>query len=260
MDLHRFKEVNDRFGHLQGDQALQIAAMTVRKTVRNSDYAFRIGGDEFALLLPQCDAEQCSALSRRLRANYEAAVQPLKLDVPLAIDYGIAVYPEDGDQRETLIRVADERLYELKHATRSPRIVPREGGPARENSSVAPANPAATAPAKPLPPAPPARAHEPIRRPAAAESGTDKRKWERVSLAGTRAYAVLEEDTSRTARVIDLSYGGVALQVDKPHELPVSFQAVLHVPILPPVKVSLRKTYEQHIEGDAARVGCAFVS
>src|ERR1700687_2370483 len=52
-DLHRFKEVNDRYGHPQGDILLQMAATTLRKSMRTSDYAFRIGGDEFALLLPQ---------------------------------------------------------------------------------------------------------------------------------------------------------------------------------------------------------------
>jgi len=252
MDLHRFKEVNDKYGHLQGDQALQMAAAALRKTVRASDYAFRIGGDEFALLLPQCDAEQCAVLSRRLRANYEAAVQGLKLDVPLALDYGVAVYPEDGDQRETLLRLADGRLYELKNAMRDqPRIVPREVTP-REP---APSPVAAVAPRTPLP-----GPVDSLVRQAAATEGKNKRKWERVSLVGTRAYAVMVDDVEKRARVIDLSYGGVALHVEKPEDLPASFQVVLHVPILPPVKVSLRKTYAQQVQGEGTRVGCAFVS
>ena len=95
---------------------------------------------------------------------------------------------------------------------------------------------------------------------AAAASGADKRKWELVSLVGTRAYAVLAEEPQRTALVLDLSYCGVALQLEKPEDVPVSFQAVLHVPILPPVKVSLRKTYEQRAEGQITRIGCSFVS
>lgn len=93
-----------------------------------------------------------------------------------------------------------------------------------------------------------------------AATGADKRKWERVSLGGTRAYAVLTDFPGRTAKVVDLSYGGVALQTDLPDELPKTFQAVLHVPILPPVKVSLRRTYTQALEGNGARVGCAFVN
>src|ERR1700730_5938287 len=118
-DLHRFKEVNDRFGHPQGDVLLQMAATTLRKSMRTSDYAFRIGGDEFALLLPQSDTEQATAMSRRLRAAYAATIEPLRLGISLELDYGLAVYPDDGEQQEGLIRVADERLYQLKNATQT---------------------------------------------------------------------------------------------------------------------------------------------
>ncbi|MGA2640917.1 MAG: GGDEF domain-containing protein, partial [Spirochaetia bacterium] len=102
MDLHRFKEVNDRYGHQQGDRALQLAAAAARDTVRASDSTFRIGGDEFAILLPQCDQAQCTALSWRLRARYEAAVKDLYFDVPLTLDFGIAVCPDDGEQRDAM--------------------------------------------------------------------------------------------------------------------------------------------------------------
>jgi diguanylate cyclase (GGDEF)-like protein len=257
IDLHKFKEVNDRYGHLQGDQALQAAAATLRKTLRTSDYAFRIGGDEFALLLPQTDPEQSSTLARRLRANYDASIQPMKFEVPLALDYGVAVCPEDGDQQEALIRVADERLYALKNSMRghTSRVVTME----REPAAATPAREtrAASMPVAAGSPVAAAAASVAAAREAA---GADKRKWERVSLVGTRAYAVLGENTERTARVIDLSYGGVALQTDRPDDLPnTTFQAVLHVPILPPVKVSLRKAYIQQVDR-AVRVGCAFVS
>jgi diguanylate cyclase (GGDEF)-like protein len=115
-DLHRFKEVNDLFGHPRGDILLQMAATTLRKSMRTSDYAFRIGGDEFALLLPQSDMEQAAALSRRLRAAYAGTIEPLRLGIRLALDYGVAAYPDDGERQEILIRVADERLYQMKNA------------------------------------------------------------------------------------------------------------------------------------------------
>jgi len=86
------------------------------------------------------------------------------------------------------------------------------------------------------------------------------RKWERVSLAGTKAHAVLAELGPRTARVIDLSYGGVALQFEGSNDLPGQFNAVLHVPILPPVRVVLRKVYTSSAEGGRIRIGCSFVS
>lgn len=247
LDLHRLKEINDRYGHMQGDQILQLAAATLRKTLRASDSAFRIGGDEFALLLPQTDPEQATTLCRRVRSQFETEVPALQLGVAVTLDFGIAVHPQDGDQKDTLLRLADERLYQLKHAGRvPPRVIPIEPPPPRE----------APAPVG-KPPAPPAPAPTAAPRPLPE---SERRKWERVSLVGTHAYAVLSEGTQKRAAVIDLSYGGVALLVDKPEELPSQFYATLHVPILPPVRVSLRKAYTQRLEAGRARVGCVFVA
>src|SRR5260370_37259780 len=67
LDLHRFKEVNDKHGHPRGDDVLRAAAASLKKALRTSDSAFRIGGDEFALLLPQTDSVQALALSRRVQ-------------------------------------------------------------------------------------------------------------------------------------------------------------------------------------------------
>ena len=64
-----------------------------------------------------------------------------------------------------------------------------------------------------------------------------------MSLTGTKAHAVLTEGRQKTAKVIDLSYGGVALEFEETEDLPSQFNAVLHVPILPPVRVVLRKAY-----------------
>jgi len=69
LDLHRFKEVNDKHGHPRGDDVLRAVATTLKRSLRTSDFAFRIGGDEFALLLPQTDAPQTLALSRRKRCT-----------------------------------------------------------------------------------------------------------------------------------------------------------------------------------------------
>ncbi|HEV1995137.1 MAG TPA: GGDEF domain-containing protein [Candidatus Acidoferrum sp.] len=280
MDLHCFKDVNDRHGHMEGDHVLQLAASTLRKTLRTSDYAFRIGGDEFALLLPFADPAQASTLARRVRTNYQAALEPLKLSLSLSIDYGVAVFPEDGESREVLIQLADERLYELKNASRSPapaaqpvlprasappfappsppatpRVIPMEPPAAREPANAAAVS-AGPLPAAALPAAAPAPAIFPS---LPAARGGERRKWERVSLVGTRAHAVIGDDGKITARVLDMSYGGVALLVDSAEELPSVFPAVLHVPILPPVKVSLRRAYFQQIDGQKVRIGCAFL-
>src|SRR5260370_39277119 len=92
--------------------------------MRTSDYAFRMGGDEFALLLPQADADQAAALGRRVRVAFEAAVRSLKLGVAVGLDHGVSLYPQDGEEGEILIRVADERLYRLKHMYHRPEVDP----------------------------------------------------------------------------------------------------------------------------------------
>src|SRR5580693_4993345 len=156
LDVHKLKEVNDRHGHLQGDQILQLAAATLRKTLRASDFAFRIGGDEFALLLPQTDPEQAITLCRRIRSQYEIDIRPLKMDIGVTLDFGVAVHPPDGETKSALMNLADQRLYQLKNAghaapqdvppqTQTPREIPTVPPPPRE----APAAPQADRPATP---------------------------------------------------------------------------------------------------------------
>src|SRR5713226_2628291 len=116
LDLHRFKEVNDQHGHPRGDDVLRATAATLKKALRTSDSAFRIGGDEFALLLPQTDSAQALALSRRVETVFAEMLRPLQLSVSVSMDHGVATFPQDGEQTDQLIRVADERLYRLKHA------------------------------------------------------------------------------------------------------------------------------------------------
>jgi diguanylate cyclase (GGDEF)-like protein len=309
LDLHRFKEVNDKHGHPGGDEVLRAAATTLKKALRTSDSAFRIGGDEFAVLLPQTDADQALALSRRIEAVFAETLQELPLSVTVSMDHGVATFPLDGEQADELIRVADERLYRLKHANH------RKLGSGETKSATAPAlgpgvssvsSPSATAapqqrPAVPTPappattesvsrPAPPISIefHRPVEKPEATMAAsasastaeiapstpkpatttepaaqpiyTAQRKAERVSMTGTNAYAMLGEQNTRRARVVDLGFGGVAIELDKQETLPASILAVLHVPILPPVRVSLKPIWSQLTKQGGYRIGCAFIS
>ena len=264
LDLHRFKDVNDKFGHQQGDALLQTVAATLRKSLRTSDYAFRIGGDEFALLLPQSDPEQAAALSRRLRATFASSIEPLNLGIPLALDYGLAVYPDDGELQDVLTSVADKRLYQLKNETRVPEpesaaVSPLPAVPEPERPKPEPSKPKPTV-APPVPPPATATTEAP-RTGEAKKIGAERRRWERVSLSNTHAYALFGETVERTARVVDLGYGGVALETSNPEEFGDAFHAVLHVPILPPVRVSLRRVYlQKHGSSGTTRVGCTFVT
>lgn len=260
LDLHRLKEVNDRYGHLRGDEVLQLAAATLRKNLRASDFAFRIGGDEFALLLPQADPEQAATLCDRLRANFESESAPMKLGTSVTIDYGIAVHPQDGDTKEILVRLADERLYQLKNAQRAqarPADVPKPAPPIRTEPAAPPrVAPPPASKATTVSVGPFATSRETPKQPPQSE----RRKWERVSLAGTHAYAVIAGNETKSATVMDLCTGGLSLIVDNPEDLASPFFAVLHVPILPPLRVNLRKIYTRKIENGRSQIGCAFVS
>src|SRR5713226_541746 len=149
LDLHRFKEVNDQHGHPRGDDVLRATAATLKKALRTSDSAFRIGGDEFALLLPQTDAEQALALSRRVETVFIEMIHPLQLSVGVSMDHGVATFPQDGEQADQLIRVADERLYRLKHANHG-KSAANDG--TRAESAATPPAPAAAPPERPSPP------------------------------------------------------------------------------------------------------------
>jgi diguanylate cyclase (GGDEF)-like protein len=269
LDLHRFKEVNDKYGHPRGDDVLRAAATTLQKALRTSDSAFRIGGDEFALLLPQTDAAQALALSRRIETVFAETLQPVQLAFSVTMDHGVATFPQDGDQSDQLIRVADERLYRLKHANHT-RTAAEVATPAAAPSPTA-ARPisitTARAPEKPVSEfesASSAVAKSISQQGTAttAQPGTYtiQRRSERVSMAGTNAYAEIGEKGTRRARVLDLGFGGVALELEQAEELPDNLQAVLHVPILPPVRVFLRPVWSRLTKEGAFRLGCHFVS
>src|SRR5229473_5785420 len=151
LDLHRFKEVNDKYGHPRGDEVLQAAASTLKKTLRTSDSAFRIGGDEFALLLPQTDSAQASALSRRIGIAFAEILRSLNLDISVSMDHGVSTYPQDGDQRAQLIRISDERLYRSKHANHRKTETESES---TQEPPPAPANVTEASPETDLPSAP----------------------------------------------------------------------------------------------------------
>jgi diguanylate cyclase (GGDEF)-like protein len=125
LDLNRFKEVNDLHGHATGDQALKIAAHVLAESARSSDMAFRIGGDEFALLLTRTSFDGAQIAASRVRELFDETVKPLALQVPVSVAYGTATAPREGHDAQVLFKIADERLYNFKRSIGSPRCAPR---------------------------------------------------------------------------------------------------------------------------------------
>ncbi len=122
MDLDRFKEVNDTFGHHVGDDLLRQIAPRLRAAVRESDTVARLGGDEFAVLLPAIDRQGAWEVAHRLRHALEA---PFTLDaggftctISVSGSIGIALGPDHGTDAHTLLRCADVAMYVAKRTGR----------------------------------------------------------------------------------------------------------------------------------------------
>ncbi len=116
IDIDNFKEVNDNFGHRQGDQLLRQVARTIQKTTRKVDIVARYGGDEFGIILPETDAKGSYIQAERIRKAIHQARFPMQDHIiKTTVSIGIATFPHKAVQTaEALIRQADEALYLAK--------------------------------------------------------------------------------------------------------------------------------------------------
>jgi diguanylate cyclase (GGDEF)-like protein len=120
IDLNRFKAINDRYGHPAGDEALKMVARTLQEGSRSTDYCARIGGDEFAVILPHTDASSAKVVRDRILrriARIQATAGGEEFGISLSI--GIATLPGDADDAEALIAAADSAMYRAKAASRN---------------------------------------------------------------------------------------------------------------------------------------------
>jgi diguanylate cyclase (GGDEF)-like protein len=117
LDLDRFKELNDTFGHPAGDRALRRLAGLLRDSLRGSDLAGRMGGDEFAAGLVEADEEAGSRLIERLGDRVDELVGDDQLPPECSFSAGLAHFPDEASDADALFRLADQRLYEVKRAS-----------------------------------------------------------------------------------------------------------------------------------------------
>lgn len=123
-DIDHFKEVNDRHGHGAGDEALRQTATTLTGAIRDCDSAFRYGGEEFAILLPETTARQAQIIAERLRKNMKAhVIKTDNAEIILTLSIGISEYnPEMANSAEMLAQ-ADHALYRAKNSGRDTTVV-----------------------------------------------------------------------------------------------------------------------------------------
>ena len=118
VDLDRFKDRNDQYGHTAGDEALVGFSGVLTRALRRPDAAFRIGGDEFALLLAETADDGAAVVVERIHAMLgELGTDETPALVGLSASFGFASCPADADDAQTLFRLADEALYEAKRAS-----------------------------------------------------------------------------------------------------------------------------------------------
>ena len=110
-DIDGFKQVNDRFGHLDGNRLLSRIAKGLKQICRDSDYVARLGGDEFVLVLPACTRDVLDSRFGKLREIAEDACRDVCGEAFISMSMGVATYPHDGIDAEELLAEADRRMY-----------------------------------------------------------------------------------------------------------------------------------------------------
>jgi diguanylate cyclase (GGDEF)-like protein/putative nucleotidyltransferase with HDIG domain len=130
-DMDGFKQINDRFGHLEGNRVLRLFAQALKQSCREYDYVARMGGDEFVVIAPGLPAEGSAKRADHLRELARQAGQEICQEDILSLSVGRAVYPEDGLDAEGLLAEADRRMYLEKQQQpnrKNRRLYPRMKG------------------------------------------------------------------------------------------------------------------------------------
>jgi diguanylate cyclase (GGDEF)-like protein len=129
-DLDGFKQVNDTLGHLGGDMALERMAGVIKRVRRLSDEAARVGGEEFAFILPNTSSRDGRSMAERLRRTTEESFEGTP--VALTLSLGIAEYPTHGRTAEELFYAADQAMYAAKATGKNRTVLYEKRGAASQ--------------------------------------------------------------------------------------------------------------------------------
>ncbi len=132
LDLDDFKHVVDNHGHLLGSQILGEVALVIHSVLRPEDSLVRYGGDEFIVLMPHCSQEEALVVVRRLRRTINSTLflQKEGINLRLTASYGIATLPQDAQDRETLLKIADRAMFRSKGRGKDGIMIGRDLTPA----------------------------------------------------------------------------------------------------------------------------------
>ncbi|WP_303871072.1 diguanylate cyclase domain-containing protein [Acetobacterium wieringae] len=120
MDLNSFKKINDTYGHNVGDQVLIETARILKQNIRTNEAAFRLGGDEFLIIMPDIEnRKELKQAKKRLIESFESDFSLLELSEKPTLSIGTSLYPADGEDIDTLLQIADEEMYANKKEQQS---------------------------------------------------------------------------------------------------------------------------------------------
>jgi diguanylate cyclase (GGDEF)-like protein len=121
IDMDKLKDINDSFGHDAGNSAITLVAQCLQRSIRNTDYASRFGGDEFAVLLPGASPEIAEAVVKRVRHNvFKTTLDLRSRMIRCSVSIGVVNYPKDGRDMRELLSIADRKMYRDKELRRAP--------------------------------------------------------------------------------------------------------------------------------------------
>jgi diguanylate cyclase (GGDEF)-like protein len=121
IDMDKLKDINDAFGHEAGNSAITLVAQCLQRSIRNTDYAARFGGDEFAVLLSGASPEVAEAVIKRVRHNvYKTTLDLRSRMIRCSVSIGVANYPKDARDMRELLSIADRKMYRDKELRRTP--------------------------------------------------------------------------------------------------------------------------------------------
>jgi diguanylate cyclase (GGDEF)-like protein len=129
IDADNFKKVNDTYGHPMGDRVLSTIGHTIKKALRTVDFAFRYGGEEFIVILPEADIKSACKAAERIRQRVIASSRKLlrsDMAEPVTVSIGVSSYPCDAADGKALVAVADRLLYQAKGAGKNRILVRKE--------------------------------------------------------------------------------------------------------------------------------------
>ena len=114
MDINFFKTINDKYGHSEGDRMLITTANRLKEVYKEDAHVARFGGDEFVVFIGQTSKERVMEYIEQMYKRFEEDYKIMEISHHISLSNGIAIYPEDGDNMDRLIKIADERMYDDK--------------------------------------------------------------------------------------------------------------------------------------------------